>query len=63
VGDAALLVDDPDDAQALADALQRVLTDETVRNHLIARGHTRHHAFSWTQAVDELLDVYAAVRA
>jgi glycosyltransferase involved in cell wall biosynthesis len=63
VGDAALLVDDPDDIDALADALQRVLTDDDLRRDLIGRGHARHREFSWTQAVDELVDLYEAVRA
>ena len=29
---------------------------------LVERGRARHRAFSWTTAVDELLDVYEAVR-
>ena len=62
VGDAALLVDDPDDVDALADALQRVLTDDDLRRDLVARGHARHRAFSWTQTVDELVALYEAVR-
>ena len=62
VGDAARLVD-PDDADALADALHAVLTDETTRRDLVARGRARHDAFSWVQTVDELLDLYRAVRA
>jgi glycosyltransferase involved in cell wall biosynthesis len=62
VGDAALLIE-PDDADALADALQRVLTDEAVRDDLVARGRSRHGAFSWEAAVDGLLELYEAVRA
>jgi glycosyltransferase involved in cell wall biosynthesis len=62
VGEAALLVD-PDDVDALADALQTALTDETVRERLVARGHQQRIAFSWSRMVDELLGVYAAVRA
>jgi glycosyltransferase involved in cell wall biosynthesis len=61
VGDAALIVDADDDA--LAGALQRVLADDALRADLVARGHRRHRAFTWTKAVDELLDVYAAMRA
>jgi glycosyltransferase involved in cell wall biosynthesis len=61
VGDAALLVD-PDDVDALAGALETALADDSVRRDLVARGHARHGAFSWTQMVDELLDVYSAVR-
>jgi glycosyltransferase involved in cell wall biosynthesis len=62
VGDAAVLVD-PDDVDALADALLTVLTDDTVRRDLVGRGRARHDSFSWERMVDELLGVYAAVRA
>lgn len=62
VGDAALLVD-PDDADALSDALRTVLTDDATRRELVARGRTRHDGFSWARTVDGLLDVYRAVRA
>jgi alpha-1,3-rhamnosyl/mannosyltransferase len=62
VGEAALLVD-PDDVDALADALQTALTDETVRERLVTRGYEQRSTFSWSRMVDELLAVYAAVRA
>jgi alpha-1,3-rhamnosyl/mannosyltransferase len=62
VGDAALLVD-PDDVDALSDALETAITDETVRERLVTRGHEQRSAFSWARMVDELLGVYAAVRA
>jgi glycosyltransferase involved in cell wall biosynthesis len=62
VGDAALLVD-PDDADALADALQTVLSDATARGELVSRGRARHDGFTWTRAVDELLELYRATRA
>jgi glycosyltransferase involved in cell wall biosynthesis len=63
VGDAALMLDDPDDTDALAGALQRVLGDDALRDDLVARGRRRERTFSWTTTVDELLDVYEAVRA
>jgi glycosyltransferase involved in cell wall biosynthesis len=62
VGDAALLVD-PDDPDALADALRSVLTDDTTRRGLVAQGRARHRTFSWRQTVDELLDLYGAMRS
>jgi glycosyltransferase involved in cell wall biosynthesis len=62
VGDAALLVD-ADDVDALAGALATVLTDAGVRRVLVERGRERHRAFSWEQTVDQLLDLYEAVRA
>jgi glycosyltransferase involved in cell wall biosynthesis len=62
VGDSALLVE-PDDADALAGALQVVLTDDATRRNLVMQGRTRHDAFSWRQTVDELLDLYRATQS
>ena len=62
VGDAALVVA-VDDVDALATALTTALTDEGVRRVLVERGRARHRAFSWTDTVDQLLDLYEAVRA
>jgi hypothetical protein len=39
-----------------------VLTDDDVRRDLVARGHARQAAFSWTRTVDELVDLYRTVR-
>jgi glycosyltransferase involved in cell wall biosynthesis len=62
VGDAAVLVES-DDADALAEALHAVLTDDGVRDDLVARGAARHDAFSWSAAADGLVALYEAVRA
>jgi glycosyltransferase involved in cell wall biosynthesis len=62
VGDAALLVD-ADDVDGLAGALSTALADDAVRRDLVARGHARHRAFSWTRTVDELLSLYEKMRA
>jgi glycosyltransferase involved in cell wall biosynthesis len=56
-GDAALLVD-PYDPNAIADGIRRALTDETLRQDLIARGRRRAAAFSWHQAAVRTLAVY-----
>jgi glycosyltransferase involved in cell wall biosynthesis len=56
-GDAALLVD-PDDADALADALQLAVSDAAVRSRLRESGSGRAARLSWgrtTQRVDEQL--------
>ena len=45
-GDAALLVP-PHDAQALATAIERVLTDETLARDLRHRGRIRAEQFTW----------------
>ncbi len=62
VGDAAELVES-DDADALAAALHAALTDDAVRDRLVARGAARHDAFSWRAAADGLVALYEAVRA
>lgn len=60
VGDAAVLVD-PLDPAAIAAAMARVLGDATLRRDLIARGHARVRAFSWTEAAARTRAVYHAV--
>jgi glycosyltransferase involved in cell wall biosynthesis len=57
VGDAAVLVD-PYNTESIAEGIGRVLTDEPLRQQLIARGQARVQAFSWRQAATRTLDVY-----
>jgi glycosyltransferase involved in cell wall biosynthesis len=56
-GDSALLVE-PTDDDGLATAIDRVLTDDTVRSELIARGRDRLGAFSWTETARSLAACY-----
>jgi len=60
VGDAALLVD-PRDAEAIAAAIERILTDEPLRRALIQKGLGRSHEFSWERSVRRIRDVYLEV--
>ncbi|ABU57169.1 glycosyltransferase family 4 protein [Roseiflexus castenholzii] len=60
VGDAALLVD-PDDPQALAEAIDRAFADPTLRASLRAAGLARAASFSWHRAAQEILAVYERV--
>ena len=46
VGDAALLFD-PLSVEAIADVLERLWTDDSLRTELAARGHERIRAYSW----------------
>jgi glycosyltransferase involved in cell wall biosynthesis len=57
VGDAGVLVD-PNDTDALADALAALLNDDEKRAELSARGLARVRAFSWEQAARKTLEVY-----
>ena len=56
-GDAALLVD-ADDTEALAGALETVVTDESARTALIARGLIRLDAFCWADTARSLVGLY-----
>jgi glycosyltransferase involved in cell wall biosynthesis len=56
-GEAALLVD-PYDMAALADALQRLLTDDALRADLVSRGFRQASQFTWTRAAQQLVEVY-----
>jgi len=55
-GDAALLVD-PHSPEALADAVNRLISDGALRTDLIARGRKRVEAFSWSRFTIEVVKV------
>jgi len=56
-GDAALLVD-PRDTRAIADAIARVIGDETLRADLIARGYQQADTFTWKRAAEQTCPFY-----
>jgi glycosyltransferase involved in cell wall biosynthesis len=62
VGDAALLID-PADPEAIADAVNRALTDADLRASLVQRGHERVKAFSWARSAARTHEVFAEVAA
>jgi len=57
VGDAAVVVE-PEPA-ALADAVARVLSDDTLRRALVALGRARTRAYTWSAVVASIRSVYA----
>lgn len=57
VGDAALQVS-PTDEEAIEDALERILTDASLREELRARGLRQAARFSWQKAATETLNVF-----
>jgi glycosyltransferase involved in cell wall biosynthesis len=59
-GDAAVLVN-PDDPEALARAMLRVLEDSALRAGLIAKGRERVKRFTWQEAARRTLAVYRDV--
>jgi glycosyltransferase involved in cell wall biosynthesis len=62
VGDAGLLVD-PTDTDAIADAMVRLLTDDSLRSDLKARGLERAAHFSWDSTAREMLMILDQVAA
>lgn len=56
-GDAALLVD-PEDVEAMAAGLERLMSDDALRNRLIVRGSNRAAQFSWEKAAEQTWKVY-----
>ncbi len=60
VGDAAMLVE-VDDVPALAGAIERVLTDESLRAELVRRGADRAKRFTWEQCAQDTLALYQAM--
>ena len=59
-GDAALLVD-PNDHEAIADAITRMFEDGAARDDLIARGLARAAQFSWRRTAEMTAEVFASV--
>nr|MQY70131.1 glycosyltransferase [Bacillota bacterium] len=59
-GEAALLVD-PYNVEEIAEAMHRILTDETLRAALIKKGFNRASQFSWEKTARETLEVYKKV--
>jgi glycosyltransferase involved in cell wall biosynthesis len=61
-GDAALLVD-PRNPSAMAEALQRVITDRQVRDDLIGRGRRQVEAFSVARSAARMAELYRTLAA
>ena len=61
-GDAALLVD-PNDTEALRQALLELTISEELRGELARRGAARAQTFTWEKAVRETWNVYQALRS
>ncbi len=59
-GDAALCVP-PTDVEALAHALDKVVSDESLRAELVTKGLARAKEFTWAKAARELVEKYRAL--
>jgi glycosyltransferase involved in cell wall biosynthesis len=62
LGDAALLVD-PYDANAIAQAIRRVLVDDALRRDLRIRGLAKVQDYSWEEAARHVRRIYNEVAA
>ena len=60
VGDAAVLID-PANVDELAGAITHVMSDQGLREHLVAAGPSRAAGFSWQRTAEQTLDVYKKV--
>ena len=61
-GDAGLFID-PHDADGLAQAMRRMVTEPALREQLMEKGFERVQRFSWDRAAQETLQVYRKVEA
>jgi len=59
-GDAALYFD-PFDSASLTDALERIISDNTLRTQLILKGYERSKLFSWEKTAKATKNVYQHV--
>jgi glycosyltransferase involved in cell wall biosynthesis len=57
-GDAAYYVD-PEDVQSIAGGIQKMLTDDRVRQDLVKKGLERSKGFSWERTAQETLRVFS----
>ena len=60
-GDAALYFD-PLSKESLRFAVDRIVTDNELRNTLIEKGHERSHQFRWDRAADQIMDVLKQIQ-
>lgn len=56
-GNAALLVD-PYNAHDIADAMEKIITKNEIRNELIKKGYQNINRFSWTASSQKTLDTF-----
>ncbi|MCX7918581.1 MAG: glycosyltransferase family 4 protein [bacterium] len=60
IGDAGLLID-PENPQAIAEAIHAILTQPVLRKQLIEKGYQRAKLFVWEKMAKTTLDAYIAV--
>lgn len=58
VGDAALLIDDPEDTGEIADKIQYVVESPKVRAELSSKAKTRATQYTWEHTVDKIISTF-----
>ena len=61
VEDAALLLEDPLDAEEIAAKVELLLSDRDLRARLVGKGKERAHRFTWEKAAREVREIYDQV--
>ncbi len=61
VGEAALLLDDPLDAEEIADKVERLMGDRALRSSLVEKGREQARRFTWSRAAREVREIYSQV--
>ena len=61
VGDAALLLEDPLEAEEIAGKVEAIVSDPALRSRLAEKGRERARRFTWEKAAAEVLEVYDRV--
>jgi glycosyltransferase involved in cell wall biosynthesis len=61
VGDAALFLEDPLQAEEIAAKVEALISDPALRAGLVEKGRERSRAFTWEKAAAQVLEVYDQV--
>jgi glycosyltransferase involved in cell wall biosynthesis len=61
VGDAALILKGPADWRGLAELIEKIVDDESLRKALVKKGKHRASSFSWEESAETLLSVYRSL--
>lgn len=63
VADGAAVFAEPNDSGALADAIDRVVSDDNLRSELVSRGRERASQFSWESSAQKAVALYRTLGA
>lgn len=61
IADGAALVASPDSPREIADCILKILKDEKIKRHFVARGFGRVKDFSWEETAKKTIDFYLKV--